>query len=165
MATGRFDRRFQASRARLDRPTGVNACEASAGCTLEMSVRAAKQAREFVESALCRAHAERAISAVQLAASEFATQGVLRGSGPARLHLACHVSHVEVTATYPVPAPVDTDPTEARPEPRKFDDLSALIVESISRCSGSGPRDEGWRLWCQIPTGHLPTADRGAEAN
>lgn len=103
-SAGRFNRTFQPSTARLDRPTGVSACEASAGCTLEPTVRAARQAREFVESALCRAHAGRALGAVKLAASEFATQGVLLGSGPARLHLACHVSHVEVTATYSVPS-------------------------------------------------------------
>lgn len=164
-SAGRFNRTFQPSTARLDRPTGVSACEASAGCTLEPTVRAARQAREFVESALCRAHAGRALGAVKLAASEFATQGVLLGSGPARLHLACHVSHVEVTATYSVPAPVDLDPTTARPALGMFDDLSARIIDSISRLSGSGPADEGWRLWCQIPTGYVRTPGLGAEAN
>jgi hypothetical protein len=143
----------------------VSACEASAGCSLEKSLGAARQAREFVETALCRAHAERAVGAVKLAASEYATQGVLLGSGPARLDLACHVSHVEVTATYPVPASVDLDPPAVWPRSGMFDDLAARIVESISRFSGSGPGDEGWRLWCQIPTGYVPTPGLGAEAN
>ena len=126
---------------------------------LEMSLRAPKQAREFVDSALCRAHAQRALCAVKLAASEFAAQGALLGSGPARLHLACQVSYVEVTATYPVTAPFDHDPAAARPELGMFDDLSALVVESVSWFSGSDPGDDGWRLWCQIPTGCLRTPE------
>jgi len=121
--------------------------------TVSRSVLAPGEARDFVRTNLCREHAHRALGTVTLAASEFATQAVLGGSGPLELSLDCHQTTVTLSVRYRVSAAVTAHSQHLA------DELSARIIEGISRVSGAEwVNDSERRLWCTIPTGYISLA-------
>jgi len=118
--------------------------------TLMRSVLAPREAREFVETNLCREHAFRALATVQLAATEFASQAVLSGSGPLEISLSCTRTTVTVAVRYPPSAAL------ARQSLILTDELSTQVIQGISRASGAQTAKDGARrLWCSIATGHI----------
>jgi hypothetical protein len=114
------------------------------------SVLAAGRARQFVGQVLCAHHARATLSAVTLAASEMVTQAVLSGRGPVSVTLTCQVTSVTLSV-------VDrTDEARYDERLRLADDVSAMIIEGISRASGNDVVEGRQRMWCTIPTGFVP---------
>jgi hypothetical protein len=95
--------------------------------TLMRSVLAPREAREFVETNLCREHAFRALATVQLAATEFASQAVLSGSGPLEISLRCTRTTVTVAVRYQPSAAL------ARQSLILTDELSSQVIQGISQ--------------------------------
>lgn len=133
----------------------ASACGPVEQCVLDAFPRSARDAREFVDARLCTVHAGRARTAVTLAASEFTTHAALLGTGPVTLTTQCQIATVILAAEYPVPADEDASYDSRL---RLFDEISTKVIKGISRTSGSGPHDGGWRLWCHIPTGWMPSS-------
>ena len=129
---------------------GTHTVEAVETAVLSRSVLAAGQARGFVAENLCAEHARPALSAATLAASEMVTEAVLTGDGPISLSLTCQTTAVTLAVTFP------TDGAEHDERLRLVDDVAARIIEGISRASGADLVEGQRRIWCTIPTGHVP---------
>ena len=117
--------------------------------TVERSVHAPREARRFVQAEICPEHAWRALSAVRLAASEFATQAALLGDGPLEVGLRCDLTSVTTWVVFPTSVPVFGAPLAP-------DDMAVRVIEAISRDWGAQSLRDAQRLWCSIPTGFLP---------
>lgn len=125
----------------------------TARSSLPRSVLAPGAARDFVRANLCYEHASRALGTVTLAASEFATQAVLGGSGPLTISLECDTTTVTLSVRYRLSAAV------SRHSRGLADELSSQIIEGISRVAGAETANDGERrLWCTIPTGYITLA-------
>jgi len=125
----------------------------TARASVPRSVLAPSAARDFVRANLCYDHASRALGTVTLAASEFATQAVLGGSGPIQISLECNQTTVTLSVRYRLSAAVSMHSRGLA------DELSSQIIEGISRVSGAETGSDGERrLWCTIPTGFISLA-------
>jgi hypothetical protein len=125
----------------------------TACASLPRSVLAPGAARDFVRENLCYEHASRALGTVTLAASEFATQAVLGGSGPLQICLECNQTTVTLSMRYRLSSAVSMHSRGLA------DELSSQIIEGISRVSGAEIGSDGERrLWCTIPTGFISLA-------
>lgn len=124
--------------------------------TLTRSLRAPGAARRFVEASICGEHACQCLSAVRLAASEFATQAALIGEGPLTIGLNCDLTDVTVWVVFPTSIPVFGAPLALA------DGAAAWVIEGISRDWGTECLRDAERLWCTIPTGYtnLPAEGR-----
>ena len=135
---------------RSARPLSYGLHAGTTRVTVERSVHAPREARRFVEAEICREHAWRALSAVRLAASEFATQAALLGDGPLEVGLRCDLTSVTTWVVFPTSVPVFGAPLA--PD----DDMAVRVIEAISRDWGAQSLRDAERLWCTIPTGFLP---------
>ena len=117
-------------------------------CELPSSLHAPSLARGFVQSTLCREHAESAEPAVTLLTDELVTQAVLYGAPPVALTLRCGVIEVTIEVT-------DSAPEYAEPQ-KPSHELSMLLVDKVSHSWGSEPSDGGKLVWCKLPSGALP---------
>jgi hypothetical protein len=142
---------FGGERSALTLPYGMHA--GTIRVTVERSVHAPREARRFVEAEICREHAGRALNAVRLAASEFATQAALLGDGPLEVGLRCDLTSVTTWVVFPTSVPVFGAPLALD------DDVAVRVVEAISRDWGAQSLRDAERLWCTIPTGFLPLQD------
>jgi hypothetical protein len=131
---------------------------AAAGFELDRSIETPGRARVIVGMHLCPVHGTDALPAAQLLVTELATCAVLYGSTPLRLELDCEVSHLRITVTHGVPAgwaaedlPIDED-----------GGLRSALLDKLARSWGAEAVDgAGRRLWCRLPTGHVPDAGPG----
>lgn len=114
--------------------------------TVPRSLRAPREARRFVEAGICGEHASRALGAVRLAASEFATQAALIGDGPLTIGLNCDLTTVTVWVVFPTSVPVFGAPLALA------DDVAARVIEGISGDWGTECLRDAERLWCTIPS-------------
>jgi hypothetical protein len=124
--------------------------------TVPRSLQAPRAARRFVEAGICGEHASRALGAVRLAASEFATQAALIGDGPLTIGLNCDLTTVTVWVVFPTSVPVFGAPLALA------DDVAARVIEGISGDWGTECLRDAERLWCSIPTAYrnLPAEGR-----
>jgi|SRR5690349_5581615 hypothetical protein len=124
--------------------------------TVPRSLQAPRAARRFVEAGICGEHASRALGAVRLAASEFATQAALIGNGPLTIGLNCDLTTVTVWVVFPTSVPVFGAPLALA------DDVAARVIEGISGDWGTECLRDAERLWCSIPTAYrnLPAEGR-----
>ena len=124
--------------------------------TVPRSLKAPGAARRFVEASICGEHASRALGAVRLAASEFATQAALIGNGPLTIGLNCDLTTVTVWVVFPTSVPVFGAPLALA------DDVAARVIEGISCDWGADCLRDAERVWCTIPTAYknLPAEGR-----
>lgn len=142
---------FRGDLDRQPRSSGPKADRGSEHCAqavvLPGSVEAPSLARRFAERWTCRLHGGLALSAVKLAVSEMTTQAVRSGDGPVVVALSCRTGEVAASVTY------ESDRLHFERRLRLADDVTAWIIEGISRATGTDIADGKQRLWCTIPTG------------
>jgi hypothetical protein len=122
-------------------------CSSRSESSFDRTLKAPHEVRAFVQRALCRAHARRALGPVRLAASEYSTEATLQGDGPFLVRLVCDVTTVTLTVVYASTGVL------WRPEVLQPTKMSFQIIDNISRASGREVEEHECTLWCSIPTG------------
>ncbi|MGN6132439.1 MAG: ATP-binding protein [Nocardioidaceae bacterium] len=117
-------------------------------CALPNSLQAPSFARGFVQSTLCREHAQTAEAVVTLLTDELVTQALLYGAPPVTVTLRCEDSEVTVEVSDAAPEP----PERTAPD----HELSRLLVDKISHSWGVERAEGGKTVWCRVPSGALP---------
>jgi hypothetical protein len=112
-------------------------------------VQAPSLARSFVQSMLCKEHAQSADAVVTLLTDELVTQALLYGAPPIEVTLKCHVTELTIEV-----ADAAQEPT-APPAPDH--ELSMLLVDKVSHSWGTTMVEgDGKVVWCTVPSGALP---------
>lgn len=118
---------------------------------LPRSVEAPGLARKLVTESLCIEHAQAALAATQLLATELTTCAVLYGSPPIRLEVECTEDRLRIAVTHSTTVqdvaevPIDEE-----------GGLRSALLDKLSRSWGVERIPGGRRLWCVLPTGALP---------
>jgi hypothetical protein len=105
-------------------------------------------ARGFVQSSLCREHAQAAEAVVTLLTDELVTQALLYGAPPVTVTLTCTTTEVTVEVADCSPEPAAPSSPDQR--------LSMLLVDKISHDRGVERTGAGKVAWCKVPSGAIP---------
>jgi hypothetical protein len=134
-------------------------CTTTATATFELdrSIETPGRARAIVAMHSCVDHGEEALPAAQLLATELATCAVLYGTAPVQMELDCQESQLLISVSHGVPP---GQRAEGLPIDEEGGLRSALLNKLSRRWGAESVGEHTRRLWCLLPTGHVPSQSR-----
>jgi anti-sigma regulatory factor (Ser/Thr protein kinase) len=115
--------------------------------TLSSSPAAAREAREFMDSAICTAHASAVLDDARLLVTELVANSIRHGSPPITLRVECDASAgMKVSVS-------DANPEKPMARPATPEDESGRgvhIVDLLSDAWGVSPTGNGKAVWFRL---------------